>query len=231
MIERSDRGGSARAISRPRRNFMPPHVVLTDFLDERLVAGLLDLALSRESRFRESRLAGGAAGGEYRRSRQLRDLEDLGPILTSQILDRLPTLVTALQVAPIEAPSVGIEMAVHGDGDYFRRHIDTLTARRRAEIGTSHGAEWIMVLSSVYYFHALPRAFTGGALRLHAIGDPETAPYVDIEPTHNTMVFFPSWAPHEVRPVSCPSRRFADSRFSINCWIRRRRDRSVSGAA
>jgi SM-20-related protein len=34
---------------------------------------------------------------------------------------------------------------------------------------------------------------------------------------------FPSWVLHEVRPVSCPSKRFVDSRFAINCWLWRRK--------
>jgi Rps23 Pro-64 3,4-dihydroxylase Tpa1-like proline 4-hydroxylase len=77
------------------------------------------------------------------------------------------------------------------------------------------------VLSGVYYFHRRPRAFTGGELRLYAIGDPDR--FVDIEPTHNTLLVFPSWAPHEVRPVSCPTGQFMDSRFAINCWLHARR--------
>jgi Rps23 Pro-64 3,4-dihydroxylase Tpa1-like proline 4-hydroxylase len=34
---------------------------------------------------------------------------------------------------------------------------------------------------------------------------------------------FPSWAPHEVMPISCPSKRFTDSRFAINYWVYRAR--------
>jgi Rps23 Pro-64 3,4-dihydroxylase Tpa1-like proline 4-hydroxylase len=45
--------------------------------------------------------------------------------------------------------------------------------------------------------------------------------FVDIEPANDTLVFFPSWYPHEVLPVSCPSGRFEDSRFAINCWVHR----------
>ncbi|MGB8690572.1 MAG: proline hydroxylase, partial [Microcoleus sp.] len=34
-------------------------------------------------------------------------------------------------------------------------------------------------------------------------------------------VFFLSRYMHEVLPVSCPSKAFADSRFTINGWVRR----------
>jgi SM-20-related protein len=35
------------------------------------------------------------------------------------------------------------------------------------------------------------------------------------------LVVFPSRYLHEVLPVSCPSQTFADSRFTINGWVRR----------
>jgi Rps23 Pro-64 3,4-dihydroxylase Tpa1-like proline 4-hydroxylase len=78
------------------------------------------------------------------------------------------------------------------------------------------------VLSGVYYFHRRPKAFAGGELRLHAIGDPDR--FVDIEPVHNALLVFPAWAPHEVRPISCPSGAFVDARFAVNCWFYARRE-------
>ena len=78
------------------------------------------------------------------------------------------------------------------------------------------------VISAVYYFYRLPKSFSGGVLRLHSVaGGGEEGSFVDIEPTNDTLVFFPSWFPHEVLPVACPSGRFEDSRFTINCWFHR----------
>ncbi|MBE9012911.1 2OG-Fe(II) oxygenase, partial [Pseudanabaenaceae cyanobacterium LEGE 13415] len=45
--------------------------------------------------------------------------------------------------------------------------------------------------------------------------------YQEIQPINNSIIFFPSHFLHEVLPVSCPSRQFADSRFTLNGWIRR----------
>jgi Rps23 Pro-64 3,4-dihydroxylase Tpa1-like proline 4-hydroxylase len=101
----------------------------------------------------------------------------------------------------------------HGDGAFFTRHFDTIRANDSDQ-------KRIRVLSGVYYFNAEPKAFTGGALRLHAIGGKEGENFVDIEPARNSLVVFLSWAPHEVLPVSCPSKRFIDSRFAINYWVR-----------
>ena len=79
-------------------------------------------------------------------------------------------------------------------------------------------------LTGVFYFHRQPKGFSGGELRLYAIGRAEDdRRYVDLTPGSDTLLLFPSWAPHEVRPVSCPSGAFLDSRFAINCWYRHRR--------
>ena len=80
------------------------------------------------------------------------------------------------------------------------------------------------LLSAVYYFHAEPKAFSGGALRLYPFGaKKDEDSFADVQPEQNTLLVFPSWAPHEVLPVSCPSGRFSDSRFAVNCWIHRRK--------
>ena len=76
------------------------------------------------------------------------------------------------------------------------------------------------MVSAVYYFHRQPRGFSGGQLAIYPIdaGDAAT-----IEPMHDRLVVFPSFAPHEVLPVTVPGNAFADARFSINCWLRRER--------
>ena len=80
------------------------------------------------------------------------------------------------------------------------------------------------MISAVYYFHNLPRGFSGGQLRLYRFGavsaeaaaDPDN--FVDFEPTDNSLVVFPSWVRHEVRPVRCPDGRFDHYRYAVNCW-------------
>ena len=46
--------------------------------------------------------------------------------------------------------------------------------------------EWLgshRIINAVYYFYALPRAFTGGPLRLHSLATKaEAGSFVDIEP-------------------------------------------------
>ena len=102
---------------------------------------------------------------------------------------------------------------VYRDGAFFRRHIDT---RVHADPEISGNPR---MLSGVYYFHAEPRGFEGGALRLYPAVSTER--HRDIDPQANALLVFPSWAPHEVMPVQCPSGAWEDSRLAINCWIHR----------
>lgn len=206
--------------SEVRRGIMPPYLVLRDFVEEETVAGLLEHALARESQFAASRTGRSENGGVRPDIRVSVGTRDLGPfrgILKAKIFSLIPEWIEKLRVTPFDSPKLETELVAHNDGAFYKRHIDTARERDR-----------IRVLSGVYYFHAKPKAFSGGALRLHAIGG-ENARFVDIEPAHNSLLVFPSWAPHEVMPVICPSGRFGDSRFAVNCWVYRAKPASASG--
>jgi SM-20-related protein len=190
---------------------MPPYLVLRDFLDEEMVAGLLDYAVSRQSDFTATRIGPNAVDPSVRISAGLSDLGKFRQVLKTKILGLLPTLIAQLRVSPVDEPRLETELVAHGDGAFFIRHIDT--DRRYHDIKQNR------VLSGIYYFNAEPKAFTGGVLRLHAIGGKEGENFVDIEPVRNSLLIFLAWAPHEVLPVRCPSNRFIDSRFAINCWV------------
>jgi len=196
--------------------------VQRDFLDEEMVSRLMDYALRHEEKFEATTLQGGRVDPSFRVSAFLRELGGLKQELRSKLLPLTPMLVSRLKVTPFEPEKIEVELVAHGDGAFYRQHIDTFTGR-------AEGEPTQRLLSGVYYFHTRPKGFSGGALRLYAFGADETkGEFVDVEPEWNTLVVFPSWVPHEVRPVSCPSHRFSDSRFAINCWFRRRKpDRSA----
>ena len=196
------------------RLFLPPHSVRRDFLPADMVAELFAYAQANEERF----VVSGVGVGPKRRvnpalrvSRLLRDLGPLGEALRDRFRPLAPLLVSELKMSPFEPGKIEVELAAHGDGAFYKRHLDTPRGadqrhRRR-------------VLSGVYYFHAQPKGFSGGALRLHDLF--EDGVHLDIEPENNLCIFFPSWMPHEVRPVACPSNAFIDHRFAINCWFHR----------
>lgn len=194
------------------RSIMPPYLVLRNFLKEEIVDGLLAHALAGEADFAPTKTGNAEKNGvkpHIRISTGTRNLGPFRPILKDKILKLVPDWVQQLRLTPVASPKLETELVAHNEGAFYKRHIDTQTAS-----DPNH----LRVLSGVYYFHAEPKAFTGGALRLYAIGG-ENAPFVDVEPERNSLVVFPSWAPHEVMPISCPSGRFVDSRFAVNCWV------------
>lgn len=201
------------------RGLIPPYIVLRDFLDEETVAELLDYTISHQSDFAPTRVFVPTTASQnqdsdppYRVSTGLRNLGKFRKVFQTKILDLVPRFVTEMRATPVEEPKCETELVAHGDGAFYKRHIDTVTA-------SYQDTELIRVLSGVYYFNTEPKAFTGGALRLHAIGGKKGENSVDIAPLRNSLLVFLAWAPHEVLPVSCPSKRFIDSRFAVNCWV------------
>jgi Rps23 Pro-64 3,4-dihydroxylase Tpa1-like proline 4-hydroxylase len=210
-----DEAAQHSAGAQPGLGHMPPHHVQPDALPKTLAAELLDYTIRHETSFVPARVGRGTLQQVDAARRVAAVMADLGPFaapLRQMLIERLPEFVARLKVADVERPDVELQLAAHGDGAFFSRHIDT-----RA---TPEQRQWLRVVSAVYYFHRLPRRFTGGALRLFAFGRADSGAFIDIEPTHNTLVVFPSWAQHAVEPVQCPSREFAHSRFAINCWYR-----------
>jgi SM-20-related protein len=204
---------------------MTPYLVQRDFLSVGEHAALLAWALDNEARFAPAGVGGAGVKPGVRRSVSLRDLGPLAAVLKARLKDRAAAFVETLQTAPFAVSHVELELVAHNDGAFYSRHRDTSEGD---VAGHAH-----RVLSGVYYFHREPKGFSGGCLRLHAIralaadapGDDGALEVgaLDVSPDQNTLVVFPSWAPHEVMPVSCPSGAFADSRFAVNCWLHLRR--------
>jgi Rps23 Pro-64 3,4-dihydroxylase Tpa1-like proline 4-hydroxylase len=174
---------------------------------------LVQFAQSNEARFEDTKVMHGrtATVDLARRVSKKLSLGDLKAEVIASVDELLPFMFEVLGINHFKPSKIETELIAHGDGAFFGRHIDDgrVVGSRR-------------IISAVYYFHALPKAFSGGALRLHSLAtsDQQRA-VVDIEPDYDTLVFFPSVFPHEVLPVKCPSLQFSDSRFSINIWIRR----------
>ena len=144
-----------------------------------------------------------------------------GP-LRERMRAALPQWCAGFGMAPFEPNAIELDMIAYNDGAFYRRHIDTGRLNRDRPGAGSAGDR---IITAVYYFHAEPKAFDGGELRLHAMAASAdgSALSADLPPRRNSLLIFPSWAPHEVLPVRCPSGAFRDSRFAINCWFRRAR--------
>lgn len=153
----------------------------------------------------------------YRISNKLRDLGEMDSIIRERVMPLVPDLIQELGLTPFQPSGLEIEMVAHGDGAFYKWHIDTFTGTGRSKLGSDR------LISLVYYFYREPKSFTGGALRLYPLPkvDGSRGEHIDIVPEQDMAVAFPSWLPHEVLKVTCPSGEFADNRFAINCWVLR----------
>jgi Rps23 Pro-64 3,4-dihydroxylase Tpa1-like proline 4-hydroxylase len=196
-----------------------PHRVIAGFLGDELTERLLALASAHQQAFLPTRVGRkpGRVDVDIRVSRVLRDFGALKDELKARFEGIREQAMADLHLSPFELVSMEMELVAHGDGAFYAPHIDTHM--------DASDAETLRILTGVYYFHALPKGFTGGEIRLHSILPPEQGgSFIDIEPARDTLLLFPSWAPHEVRPISSPSGAIEHSRFAINCWYRGQRN-------
>lgn len=192
----------------------PPHLVVDDFLSPDETDGLLEWTLHNRDRFHAATV-NGAVEERARVSLSLRDLGPFAELFRTRALERSKDWISALNVTPFEPSRCELELVAHNHGSFFTIHGDTYHTDRLA---ADH-----RMLTAVFYFHRVPKGFFGGELRLHRLGAQAGEPGCDVTPACCRLVVFPSWWPHEVRPVTCESAEFADSRFSVNCWLYRKR--------
>ena len=194
-----------------------PHTQWRDFLPAAEHRAILDWALANQASFAPSRVGSGKLRTGFRSSATaMAPHYPWKQMFRQRVRDAVSQLARGLGVAAFEVADIQLALIAYNDGDFYREHTDTESPRDHADI-TRAGDR---VLSAVYYFHREPKAYSGGALRLHAF-NPASDHFEDVPPEQNSLIAFASFARHEVRPVICPSRSFEDSRFAINCWVRR----------
>ena len=193
-------------------NKIPPYALVRDWLGKEKVERLLRFAQLNEHCFEHTQITHGEESGlnhAHRVSKKI-SLGTLNAEVRAKVADLLPVMFERLGIKPFIPSKIEVELVAHGDDAFFLRHIDTLTHRDGRH----------RIISAVYYFHTLPKAFSGGVLRLHSLAaSGEKGTFVDIEPDYDKLVFFPSFFPHEVLPVKCASGEFLHSRFAINFWV------------
>ena len=207
---------------------LPPYVQLRSFLGASDHRELLGWTLDNAQEFAPATVRGN--GGMTGRIDPAQRIALIAPVpdamidrLKARINDSFDEIAAAIGYSGAPPSSLEIQLAAHGDGAHYKPHLDVPLGEKRTPLGAAPGED--RVLSAVYYFHRQPKGFSGGALRLHRFSadwdrtDADPSSYVDVEPLDNSLVAFPSWAMHEVRPVSCPSGRFEDYRFALNCWF------------
>jgi len=197
-------------------------VVLDEFLSPSELSNLTRFVLDHEADFNASAVVSHAEGGDvsgvvnydHRRSRVLMDLAQHEDVMLDRIKSVLPMVLEKLGMKEFAITGVEAQVTASNDGDFFHFHRDNGSAR----VASRH-------LTFVYFFHREPRQFEGGELRIHDshlkdgvyVSDNR---YQAIVPQQNQIVFFPCELLHEITPVTCASQCFADSRFTLNGWLR-----------
>lgn len=194
-----------------------PYLRVTDFLPSRQAEKLLTAIIRREKEFEPSEpsFEKGTRQALALRS-NLRFLD--------HFLERLKLMLPSARQAvfgEFEVADIEILVAAYGDGGFFKAHRDdgaTVMSPRR--------------LSYVYYLHRQPRPFEGGDLVIYDVPTATERPspneakastsYSVIMPEHNSIIIWPASAIHEITPVICPFKKFADSRFGVTGHIRSR---------
>ena len=190
--------------------------VLEEFLVRQELEALFRYALSLEHKFETAQVYDPSpVQPAHRRARVSLNTGSFHALIAERIAFHLHWILRALGHSYFDVSRVESQLTASNDGDYFRSHNDNTHANLPKR-----------ELSYVCFFHREPRPFEGGELLIHNSVErggvqKATAVRKRIVPEQGAMVVFPSACLHEVLPVRCPSRAFADCRFTLNGWLQR----------
>jgi len=199
-----------------------PHLVIEGFLAEAEHDVLLGV-VRNDDRFSPAQVTApgaqqGAPDANQRRATVAEPDDEVFALFEEKLTALLPHARRELGVERFAIGVIERQITAHDDGDFFSAHTD---------IGDAFAVSASRRLSYVYYFHEEPRGFEGGELVLydrivHEDGSVEVAETFQlIEPADNAIVFFPSDAMHEVRPVRVTGESEAPgtTRYTVNGWF------------
>jgi SM-20-related protein len=190
------------------------YIQIENFFPPEFHQQLLDYAINSRDEYAET---GPVTNNEHYKDHR-NSLVIYYPRYAELFLDRvkqvMPRVMAHLDLPEFEVARIETQLTAHNDNNYYKIHNDNSSADTAAR-----------QLTYVYYFNREPKAYSGGNLEIYDTtmenGRAVAGQHSQIvEPKNNSIVFFPSYYLHEVRPVICPSRAFADSRFTMNGWIR-----------
>ena len=194
-----------------------PIVVFDEFLVSEELTGLLDYTISHSDYFASTRVISREGEGiidrTNRRSRVLIAWSPFHELLANRIGTFFPAVLEKLRWPSFQVRHIETQLTASNHEEFFKTHSDNgnVVVRTRQ-------------LTFVYFFYREPKRFSGGELIIYdtlvkdGYHTPAGPSYV-IHPRQNQIVFFPSYCLHQVTTISCPSRAFADSRFTLNGWL------------
>ncbi len=175
---------------------------------------VLRILLSKQALFEPSQVRARQGRGfsrqldyNYRNSLSYSPDKDLLPYckaLKDTVINHLDNLTQQLQLPRFRPGKHYASCVAFGDGAFFRKHRD-IFQRYTGD----------RTVSWVYYVCQKPRRFSGGDL-VFFDGEREIDRVV---PESGKLVIFRSDVQHEVESVACPSKNFADYRFTITGFL------------
>ncbi|MEG4988723.1 2OG-Fe(II) oxygenase [Microcoleus sp. BR0-C5] len=174
---------------------------------------LIKYVLAKESEFVSTSTSTNAE--DYRRSMVLHSFPEFSELMVNRIKAILPDVLQKLNIPSFPLGEIEAQLTMHNDNNFYKLHNDSGSPDTASRFFTY-----------VYYFYREPKAFSGGELQIYDSKIENNFYVADktfrtVEPRNNSIVFFLSRYMHEVLRVSCPSKAFADSRFTINGWVRK----------
>ena len=174
---------------------------------------LIKYVLAKESEFVTTSTSTNAE--DYRRSMVLHSFPEFSEMMVNRIKAILPDVLRKLNIPSFGLGEIEAQLTMHNDNNFYKLHNDSGSPDTATRFFTY-----------VYYFYREPKAFSGGELQIYDSKIENNFYVADdtfrtVEPRNNSIVFFLSRYMHEVLRVSCPSKAFADSRFTINGWVRK----------
>ncbi len=174
---------------------------------------LIKYVLAKESEFVTTSTSTNAE--DYRRSMVLHSFPEFSELMVNRIKAILPDVLQKLNIPSFPLGEIEAQLTMHNDNNFYKLHNDSGSPDTATRFFTY-----------VYYFYREPKGFSGGELQIYDSKIENNFYVADdtfrtVEPRNNSIVFFLSRYMHEVLRVSCPSKAFADSRFTINGWVRK----------
>jgi len=202
-----------------------PFVFLKDFLPSSFHDTLLPFVLSTQEKLVPALVGKGDYKPDLREALDLPGQWEVKRRFREYVREIIPTVAPRLHVAAFEIDFIEVMLRAYLDGHFFRVHMDCPPGFPRS----AHRK-----VSFVYFFHKVPRAYSGGELLLFdsdIVTDRfTTARFTRVVPEDNSIILFPSAYYHSVVPVRCPSKQYADSRFVINGHVSKRMPAPVETA-
>jgi SM-20-related protein len=189
------------------------YIQIDNFFTPKEHEELLKYVLRKESEFISTSTSTNEV--DYRRSMVLYSFPEFSQLVLNKIQKIIPDILSKLGLPPFTVTEIETQLTSHNDGNFYKIHNDNGSP----ETATRE-------LTYVYYFYKEAKPFSGGELRIYD-SKIENNFYINaesfktVEPRNNSIVFFLSRYMHEVMLVNCPSKAFADSRFTINGWVRK----------